>query len=71
MAENETTEKLTACKDCCWCESPPESIRVCGCPNAPLHFDSYHGIQRVMRTQVASCIQINTDGHCPHFEANK
>ncbi len=70
MAEK-TTEKLTACKDCRNVSTEPadRNKRYCMCDDAPSHFSPWSAVHYSGVTPL--CIQINTDGHCPHFEAKQ
>jgi len=66
------SEKLTACKDCkhyvCLHPSVGVWVDVCECRNVPGEFDPLRG---EFNNWSPRCIQINHDGHCPHFEAKE
>lgn len=63
------SEKLTACKDCKHGRvirdvRTPLILMTCVSSDAPVDFISYSGSWGYSH---ALCVQVNHDGHCPHF----
>ena len=70
MSDEPNISKLTACKECRHCDCPddiPHAHASCRSPRAKPYFHAWSG-KRFAGVE-AMCLQVNTDGHCPHFEA--
>ncbi len=62
-----TPEKLTACKDCKHEKLEGEEYVCLASPFKD--WDAHQGRETIRHYK--GCARVNTDGHCPHFEAKK
>lgn len=62
-------EKLAACCECKHIGLPhveEPHVARCSCPDVPPQIDPVYGGKSDFPG--VACIQVNHDGHCPHFE---
>jgi hypothetical protein len=64
-------EKLTACCDCKWVFEVDPWQYICQAPAVQCpQFDAFTA--NTVRSRVSpDCSKVNTNGHCPHFEAKQ